>query len=874
MHLALGDTVGPYEITSRLGAGGMGEVYRARDTKLGRDVALKVVAPSLLQDAEYLARFQREAQVLASLNHPNIAQIYGVEQQAIVMELVEGATLAGPVPVEEAIALGKQLAGALEAAHEKGIVHRDIKPGNVKVTKDGTVKVLDFGLAKDGSRESAVPADSPTITIASTRAGVVLGTAAYMAPEQARGHQVDGRADIWAFGAVMYELLTGRPAFGGESVADILAATMKQEPDWSALPPDTPASVAALLRRCLTKDRRQRLQAMGEARIALERPVEGAAPAKTGSRLRLGVLLVGLAMVAAGFGAVAGWLAHRPAGKLVTRWLVQPGREFDSIRTARMGAAAILSPDGKRLVYTGRGADGQWMLYTRLVEEEQASPIPGTEAALNPIFDPAGETLAFFANGKLRRVSVRGEGLTTLCNAPSSQGASWSPDGSLVAALSSSGVLSRIPPGGGTSSPVTKLEDGELTHRWPQVLPGGETVLFTAHTAGLSFDDANIVAQSLRSGQRKTLVKGGTFGRYAPSGYLLYVKNQTLFAVRMDAGSLTVTGEAMPVVAGVSTSEYGDAQYDVTAEGSLLYSKAVPTRRRLAWLSAGGGLSPLRAERGPYGVFLDLSSDGSRLAFVTTEAGNRDVWTYDIRSERVARLTASEGFDGFPHWSPTGKHILFSSVRHSGAQNLYWMRADGGGEAVRLMESTAVQIPGVVTPDGSRLLFTEVGQDTGYDLVSVPLEGADGDRPRAGKREYFLKTPFNEATPSISPDGRWVAYDSNETGRTEVFVRAVANGTGKWMVSSGGGSNASWSKSGRRLYFLTSQGIQVADYTVTGEEFVPGKPRLWAGHPGLRGFAIHPDGTRAAIAEEDEAVPEDARTLVLVTGLLEDLRRR
>jgi predicted Ser/Thr protein kinase len=390
MTLSSGTRLGPYEILVPLGAGGMGEVYRARDTKLGRDVALKVLVPSLANDTDYLWRFQREVQILAALNHPNIAHIYGVEQQAIVMELVEGRTLEGPVPLQEAIALVRQIAGALEAAHEKGIIHRDLKPGNVKITPDGSVKVLDFGLAKAAAPVSGDTSNSPTLTIRSTQVGAILGTAGYMAPEQARGYSADHRADIWAFGAVFYEMLTGKMAFAGDNVTDVLASVVKTEPDWSALPLSTPESVHTLLQRCLTKDRKQRLQAIGEARIVLEQPGSVTTPQPTRS---FRMVAVAAFLIALGVAVVA-WRATRPVSKALVQWTVQPGSEFFAGGGA---AAAILSPDGTRIVYKGTDPDGKVVLYTRLLEQERALILAGTEGATDPFFSPDGEAVGFFA---------------------------------------------------------------------------------------------------------------------------------------------------------------------------------------------------------------------------------------------------------------------------------------------------------------------------------------------------------------------------------------------------------------------------------------------------------------------------------------------
>jgi predicted Ser/Thr protein kinase len=734
----IGQTIAHYRITAKLGEGGMGAVYRATDNKLNREVALKVLPPALANDADYLARFQREAQVLASLNHPNIAQIYGVEQDAIVMELVEGRNLEGPIPLEEAISIAKQIAEALEAAHEKGVIHRDLKPANVKITPEGVVKVLDFGLAKAAAQSATGDsANSPTLTIRSTQAGMILGTAAYMAPEQARGQAVDRRADIWSFGAVLFEMLTGKMAFPGDNITDILASVVKLEPEWNALPSSTPKHVRTLLRRCLTKDRRLRLQAIGEARIALEHPesagIEPQAGRPPGARVYR--VVAGIALLAALAAGAIAWRMTRPMQRPLVRLTVEPGAGFVPMG---IGANVILSPDGTRLVYTGRGPDGKVRLYTRPLDQESATPLEGTDGAGMPFFSPDGESVGFFAGGKLRKVFVRGGGAVVLCDAPLPQGGAWGEDGNIIAALASSGGLSRISQNGGAPQPVSQLQK-ELSHRWPQVLPGAEAVLFSAYTAGIAFDDARIEVQSLRTGRRKTLVRGGTYGRYARSGHLLYVWQGLLFAAPMDLGKLELTGPAASVVDGVTANAYGGAPFDISSSGTLVYAKNKAERQNLFWLDSTGRMVPLRAGAAEYAYNLQFSPDGKRLAVVLIEGGNPDIWVYEWERDTMTRLTFTPGFDSFPLWSPDGKHIVFTSARHGGPQNLYWMRADGAGEAVRLTESETAQFPASLSPDGRRVRFTEVNPRTGYDLWTVALEDVESDRPKAGKPEPFLQ---------------------------------------------------------------------------------------------------------------------------------------
>jgi serine/threonine-protein kinase len=767
--------------------------------------------------------------------------------------------------VETAVRYAAQIAEALEAAHERGIVHRDLKPGNVRITPDGAVKVLDFGLATSasGAAESG-SSQAPTVT-----AGIILGTAAYMAPEQARGQAVDRRADIWAFGAVLYEMLAGRRAFGGESIADVLGAVMEREPDWSALPRETPAHVLRLLRRCLTKERKERLQAIGEARIALgQRDGETGEAPRRASRLAWAVAAI--AAVVAVVAGVAAWRGTREAESAVARVTGQPGPEFDPVGT---GPSAILSPDGSRLVYTGRGSDGRQRLYTRAMAQETAMALPGTEGAREPFFSPDGESVAYFAAGKLRKVFVRGEGGVVLCDAALPTGGSWGDNGEIVLAPSSSGVLWKVSSGGGAPQAVTQLRGKELTHRWPQVLPGSEAMLFTAHTAGLGFDDATIEAQSLRTGERKTLVRGGTYGRYVASGHLLYVRQGVLFAAAMDPRKLELTGAATPVAEGVTYSTYGGAQFDVARNGTLVLRKGGEQKGALLWLDRSGKGSPALPGAREYPSTMEFSPDGKRLAMVVSEGGNADVWVYEWERDVMTRLTFTPGLDGFPKWTPDGKHLLFSSVRHGGAQNLYWMRSDGAGEAVRLTDSATVQVPASVSTDGKRITYTEIHPLNGYDIYTAAIEGADGDRPKLGPAEPFAVTPLNEAGNGISSDGRWLLYTSNETGDTEVFVQPFPGPGGKVRISTAGGLTPVWSRRSGRIFYLTAEGIMAVDATSQGETFQAGRPSLWAAHKGIRTFAMTPDEQRAAITAADPSSAAQTPRVLFVFGFFEELRR-
>ncbi len=879
MPLPTGTRVGPYEILAPIGAGGMGEVYRAADARLNRDVALKVLPELFSKDAERMAHFEREAQVLASLNHPNIATLYGLEEsggiRALAMELVEGPTLAerisaGPIPINEALPIAKQIADALEYAHERGIVHRDLKPANLKLTAEGSVKVLDFGLAKalDDAPAGSNAANSPTISLASTRAGVILGTVAYMSPEQARGAAVDRRADIWAYGVVLYKMLTGRQLFGGATVSDTLAAVLTIEPDLKL----APAAMRPLLRRCLEKDPKQRLQAIGEARIALSDSTPETAPPQPPQRVLPWAVAAVLAAISFALGAFL-WSAARPISHPLVRLNVDPGPEFAPTGS---GASAILSPDGTRLVYTGRGPDGKVRLYTRPLGQEQAAPIPGTEDASEPFFSPDGQSVGFFAGGKLKKVSVLGGGAAVLCEAPRAVGGSWGDDGNIIAALNANSGLWRIPSGGGAPQPVTELKQ-EYTHRWPEVLPGAQAVLFTAHTTGLDFDGATIDVQSLRTGQRKTLARGGSYGRYASSGHLLYVRQNVLYAAPMDPGRLELNGPAAPVVEDVASQFYpGGVEVDVTRSGMLLYVKRQAARQTLVWLDSTGQTRPLRALAGECFGAPRFSPDGKRLAIGLVEGGNTDVWVYEWERDTMTRLTFTPGLDAWPVWSPDGKHIAFSSRRHGGAQNLYWMRADGAGEATRLTESNNVQLPSSFSPDGRRLAFVEVSAQTNYDLWTLPLDGVESGHPKAGKAEIFLQTPFANSAPMISPDGKWLAYRSNESGSEEVYVRRFPGPGGKWQISTGGGDWPVWSKKGSELFYRSREGVvMVASYRANGEAFVASKPRRWAEKKDVgQLFDLAPDGKRFAVVQEGASDQKGPQHVVFLLNFFDELRRR
>ena len=794
MTIPSGTKLGSYEITAQIGAGGMGEVYQAHDTKLGRDVAIKVLPEAFAHDADRLSRFQLEAKMLAALNHPNIATIYGLEQSGgtsyLVMELVPGETLQdrikreGAVPIEEALKIGVQIAEALEAAHEKSIIHRDLKPANVKLTPEGKVKVLDFGLAKafEGDPSSVDIGNSPTLSQAATMQGVILGTAAYMSPEQARGKQVDKRTDIWAFGCVLYELLTGKQTFHGEDVTDILAAVVRAEPDWQALPAATPLKFRDLLRRCLQIDKAQRMQSAGDARIEIQEALVapatemGAIPAAAarGWRGHLAWAAAAVcALIAIAFAVGFALRASKPQPP------VQVTAEIgaDASLVTGGGSSVVLSPDGTRLAFVAAGSDQISRIYIRPLDQLKATALTGTEHARDPFFSPDGQWIGFFAKGKLKKISIQGEGEVTLCDARDDRGGTWSEAGTIVFNPANLVALSKVPAAGGTCEPLTTLDKqaGETTHRWPEMLPGGKAVLFTSSTIAGSYENADIMVYSMSSGTKKTVFRGGYYARYLPSGNLVYMHEGTLFAVPFDLNRLEVTGQPAPVLEGVSATPNanGGAQFSFSKTGNLAYIAGLGGEGQnvsIDWMDREGKFTPLREAPGNY-MDPSFSPDGKRLALDMSDGKRIDIWVDDWERDSLTRLT----FDGLnnrtPIWTPDGQRITYSSQEKGGTFNLWWIRADGAGNAQRLTQSKDIQTPGSWRPDGKVLAFWEISPDTSYDVMTLPVEGDEKSGWKPGEVKPFVNTAFVEQDPAFSPDGRWLAYESNQSGNFEVYVQ-------------------------------------------------------------------------------------------------------
>jgi serine/threonine protein kinase/Tol biopolymer transport system component len=889
MPLAAGTSLGPYEILAPIGAGGMGQVYRAKDTRLGREVAIKVLPDALAQDPERLARFNREAKVLASLNHPNIGHIYGVESQALVMELVEGETLSshlkpGPLPIETALHYARQVAEALESAHEKGIVHRDLKPANIMVTPAGLVKVLDFGLAKAADEPSTAgdPDNSPTETLSPTRTGVILGTAAYMSPEQARGVTADRRADIWAFGVVLYEMLSGKRAFSGESTAEILAGVLRAEPDWSALPAATPPRICKLLRRCLERDRRQRLQAIGEARIAIDAPEQDARPLPAAARVwPWAAAALGLALAVT---AAAGWWRASRPGPLrsLMRLNVELGPDMNLGRPPGEAVLA-LSPDGTLVAASVRGADGETRLATRRLDQSQSTLLAGTEGASSPFFSPDGQWIAFNADRKIKKISVRGGAAVTLCDAPGGITGSWGDDGNIIAPLGWGTGLSRISSTGGTPAPVTELnhEKGERRHGWPQVLPGSRAVLFSTERSDQAFDDADIEVVSLKTGERTTLHHGGFFARYLPSGHLVWIHQNALYAAPFDLGRLALTGEPQPVVEDINSGEDTGGDFAFSQTGTFVYvSGKGELQRSIFWLDSSGRTEPLHPAPGLYG-FPRFSPDGKRLAFCAGDGkGHEDIWVRELERDTASRVTLLPGQNHGPLWTPDSQNLVFSSSNPA-APGTYWIRADGSGVAQKLTDGKTWQSPRSISPDGKRLAITQPSAGGAVEIWTAPIEGEVG-HPRLGRAEPFLQTRFNTIQPAFSPDGRWLAYYTSEPGKQGAWVVPFPGPGGGWLVSSRG-SEFIWSPNGRELFFLEDSHIMVAEYTARGDALVFGKPRVWSQHPlmdlgspPVGAFDLAPDGKRFAVVlnADGTADPKPVTQLTFLLNFFDELRRR
>jgi serine/threonine protein kinase/Tol biopolymer transport system component len=823
--------VGPYEVTGVLGKGGMGEVYRARDSRLQRDVALKVLPAVFAHDPERMARFQREAQLLASLNHTNIGSLYGLEEsdtvRALVLELVEGPTLAdqikrGAMLFEDARPIALQIAEAFEYAHDKGVVHRDLKPANVKVTPEGKVKVLDFGLAKalaDESAGSSDPNNAPTLTMGATAVGAIMGTPAYMAPEQAKGKRVDRRADIWAFGAVLFELLTGKTLWAGDGAADIMASAMRDTPPLEHLPPETPSAIRNLIARCLDKEPQTRLQHMGEARIVLQtggpaqrapenRPPDVILPHDR--RPWAWIAATGVCALLAAALAVVHFREPAPEQRTVRFEIRPPGKSaFQSVS---------LSPDGRTLAFTADGGGGI-RLWVRPLDSSQAQALAGTDGASYPFWSPDGANLGFFAEGKLKRIAATGGPAQILADAVEGRGGTWSPDGVVLFAPNQGGILYRIPAAGGSASAVTKLTSPG-THRFPQFLPDSRHFLYVAEGAAPGIYVGSLEGESpVRILSEDSNAVYCPPSRLNPDGYLLFTRQGALMAQPFDVRLLRPYGEALLVT---GDAVYGAASYvpfSASASGSVAYALGI-AKRQLVWRDRTGKQLGLVAK--PDGIsFESLSPDEKRVVFATGRVGSSTgLWLYDVARQTVEKFTFSAGISQSPVWSPDGSHIVFATSAEPGQQmlDIVVKPASGGAKAELLQRSVGYVRVNDWSADGKLVVYMPDTNSGKPDIWLLPLEGDHKPIP-------YLQNEFAKYHGQLSHDGKWMAYTSAESGQEQVFVQAVPATNARWLVSPKGGSRPRWRRDGTELFYVAADRTVMAVPVKTGAKFEAGTPK-------------------------------------------------
>lgn len=879
-----GEQIGAFRIERELGRGAMGVVYLAHDTKLDRSVAVKSLTNEVTVSPDARSRFMREAKVLASLNHPNIAAIYEELEQAdgvtyLVLEYVPGRTLAeliaeGGLRQEEALAIALQIAEALAAAHDHGVIHRDLKPDNIKITPEDEIKILDFGLAK------AVDNRAIQRQTTVTEPGCVLGTPAYMSPEQVRGKEADRRSDIWAFGCVLFEMLAGSIPFDGDTVSDMMAAVLEHDPNFESLPDTVPTNIRVLLRRCLTKDPRRRLQHLGDAAIEISetlKPPTGSPPdiaqrpvtSKPASRWRWAALLAFVVIA----GNVAAWYL-RPSGppsQPARRFTIYPETAFEV--EALWHHALALSPDGGDLAYVEQGRDGRRKIYLRALDEFRASPLPGTEGAISPFFSPDGEWIGYADHfqRKLKKVPVKGGEPIVLAESINFRGGSWTGDDVIIFAPSSQTGLWRISGSGEDAEQLTipDANTGETGHGWPQVLPDGERVLFTNFRNG-GPDEYQIEVYSLRTQQRSVLFKGGSCARYIASDHIVYGRNETLYAVDFDPDKLEVTGPHVPVIPGVVTPPSRSAQFAVSPDGTLAYVpvRAISTELMPAWVDRQGKVTPVAVTPRNYNN-ARISSDGERVAFDIRDGASRDIWIYDVNRTTLTPLT-SDGGSSFPIWAPGDTSVLFASYRTGSLEILRQGVSGGEPESLATLPKTA-GIPMSLSADGTELLLT--WSDPNHPLWDGDLwVSALGERDR--KPWPFIQRNYNQRHGVWSPDGKWIAYASDESGRWEVYVEPYP-GTGvKTMISTDGGHQPLWSRDGKELFYRSGDKMMAATVRTEPEfdvaEITELFERRFLSRINYRSYDVTSDGTFLMIQEPQEPAPLGIN---VVLNWFEELKR-